>query len=1112
VSPLANYRFLPWTRQGLAAEIQAPDPLTAPLPAGRAAFRVALAFNGNPAVDGPDVAPYGPGDVIGIDPRVMVRTEPQPYSPDFEPNYLAAVDFDTPDFPWMLTPAAPNVTSGFHKLRPWLVLLVFDRSRVAPPQMQRGHPLPTIKVSAAVSAEELPDLEESWAWAHAQTSADAAATLPVAEHLAKHRDLNVSRLICPRRLAPLRRYFACLVPAFNQGVTRGLGGTPDTTQPLEPAWSIANPADIELPVYFHWEFSTGPAGDFEELARRLQPILPPATIGFQKTYLNPRELDLDGPTPDRADAYTWVEGALQAPPVEGRPPVGPGQPGAPLSSIPQRFRDRLRERLNEPATIAAGLPADAAQPIGPPIYGSWPANEHALGDTSDGWLRELNLDPRFRSAAGIGGEVVRKNQDDFMQACWEQVDQVLEANELLSRGRLAQEVGERLFARFFRGRPADHLIGIFGPLHERIPYRDATLAIAVAQSSVPNRAFDPALRRLVSPQRPVIKRALRRAGIARPAHSSLALTMNTRRSATDLATLSPDGLIGTRAVGRLNAAPGRRLDFAAAGLNVVLEADEAAALARSARGAAAFARQGFKAIDLDATIDRRGVVLDDHARHVADLVNVGIARGQTVLANSVLANLRAAGEETPAAAALLISIDDSQPAISAMFVEPDGDITIQPAAGERRVIGRLSPELRGLSPKEAAEAVASLAPASLGRQPRRGQIPIIRRKPDGGLTAAPDRPDGVPPLTKTTLPPTKDRDVLHRYKEAFHRYRNEHATVTAPPAPPFVALDFAAIRQVLLTKTNPRTTIPARIASMISIRGERFTAGLGSGIVVTPAEDRIMLAPKLDAPMYEHLAAYEPERFLPGLGLIPQNSIVLLATNPRFVEAYLVGLNHEMNRELLWRSYPTDQRGTIFQRFWAWADDGNDIPGIHTWPAARALGQTARQLAGGSQIVMLVRGELLRRYPSTVVLAWPGEQRQGRLQLKINVAPGEVLTPAFSGRFAPDFTFFGFSLTPADIANGNWFFVLQEQPTEPRFGFDTPDSDRSAGLASWMDATWNDVGTAEGAYMRVSGNPVAGRTLGGVTFGRDAAHLAAVWLQRPFRAALDAKTLLARMI
>ncbi len=437
MSPLATYRFLPWSRRGLAGEIQAADPLSGALPSARGAIRVTVAINANPAINAPNVETYGPGDVIGLDTRVIARTEPQPYTPDFEPNYVAAIDFDPPDFPWMLTPAAPRIASGVHKLRPWIVLLVFDRSRVELPKVERGRPLPTIQIPSAVVAEELPDLSESWAWAHVQVAMGAGDTQPVADHLAAHPDLNVSRLICPRRLAPMRQYFACLVPAFDQGVLRGLGGTPDPAAPLNPAWSISQPADLQLPVFYHWEFSTGPGGDFEELARRLRPALPAPTIGYQKAFLNPGELGVDGIGADREDAYVWIEGALQAPPVQGAAAAAAGAPGAALSTIPAEIRDRLRERLNEPAAIAAGLPAEAAQPIGPPIYGSWPAGEHALPQGSTGWLRELNLDPRFRAAAGIGAEVVRRNQEDFAQACWEQVADVLKANELLSRARLA---------------------------------------------------------------------------------------------------------------------------------------------------------------------------------------------------------------------------------------------------------------------------------------------------------------------------------------------------------------------------------------------------------------------------------------------------------------------------------------------------------------------------------------------------------------------------------------------------------------------------------------------------------------------------------------------------
>jgi hypothetical protein len=55
---------------------------------------------------------------------------------------------------------------------------------------------------------------------------------------------------------------------------------------------------------------------------------------------------------------------------------------------------------------------------------------------------------------------------------------------------------------------------------------------------------------------------------------------------------------------------------------------------------------------------------------------------------------------------------------------------------------------------------------------------------------------------------------------------------------------------------------------------------------------------------------------LPGLENVPQNTVGLLQTNRRFIEAFMVGLNHEMASELRWREFPTDMRGNYFRSFW----------------------------------------------------------------------------------------------------------------------------------------------------------------------------------------------------
>ena len=64
------------------------------------------------------------------------------------------------------------------------------------------------------------------------------------------------------------------------------------------------------------------------------------------------------------------------------------------------------------------------------------------------------------------------------------------------------------------------------------------------------------------------------------------------------------------------------------------------------------------------------------------------------------------------------------------------------------------------------------------------------------------------------------------------------------------------------------------------------------------------------------LAALSQDWLLPGLDQVLPNTVSLLETNQAFIEAYMVGLNHEFSRELLWNEYPTDQRGSYFRQFW----------------------------------------------------------------------------------------------------------------------------------------------------------------------------------------------------
>jgi hypothetical protein len=107
--------------------------------------------------------------------------------------------------------------------------------------------------------------------------------------------------------------------------------------------------------------------------------------------------------------------------------------------------------------------------------------------------------------------------------------------------------------------------------------------------------------------------------------------------------------------------------------------------------------------------------------------------------------------------------------------------------------------------------------------------------------------------------------------------------------------------------------------------------------------------------MGEPLRNYFAEMLLPGLGQVPPNTVALLESNPAFIEAYLVGLNHEMGREFLWREFPANPRGTYFQNFWSRGRTVissseppplPDLPPIAEWAPDSHLGDHLRQGAG----------------------------------------------------------------------------------------------------------------------------------------------------------------------
>jgi len=503
-SPQANLSFLPWVRQGLASAITTVDTL-GPQQAAAADVSVTLKVNNAPLPAVP-VRLRGPADVVGIDAHQIVRTDPRAGSTDFEPNCFPSVELDRADFPWLFTPACANTNS---QLRPWLCLVVVRKQDGVQLTSTANTPLPTLQIAApAKPFLELPNLQECWAWAHAQAAADNNSDPnAVRAALDGAPELSLSRLVCPRVLTPDTDYIACVVPTFDLGRKAGLGlPIADTDliakNALAPAWTLtaAAPTQVQLPVYYSWQFRTGAAGDFESLARRLKRSVPQ---GLGQRTVDIRHPGFELPATFPAVATVKVEGALM-------PMTGSTSPVLWSDTVAGPFEQALADIVNQPGLNQVIAPS--ADPLlAPPLYGRWHAGRGTVTRNAANWFDELNLDPRWRATAAVGTLVIQQQQEALMASAWEQAAEMQQVNQRMRQFQLSMAVGESLHARHLSALSEEMTLRIAAPVFSRIrvPSGNAprrTLMAKVMDSSLPVAATSAAMRRIGRQRGPLTRR------------------------------------------------------------------------------------------------------------------------------------------------------------------------------------------------------------------------------------------------------------------------------------------------------------------------------------------------------------------------------------------------------------------------------------------------------------------------------------------------------------------------------------------------------------------------------------------------------------------------------
>ena len=153
---------------------------------------------GTRTVTGPALSLVGPEAVASVDPGLFGRRYPAAGVTDAPDSALACVEVLAEDLPWRFTPGAAGPVP-----LPWLVLVVLEAARNP---VSEARPNPVVHAQVA----ELPDLAQSWAWAHLQAGDGA----------------TIARLLCPRRLAADTSYARGGRPRLSRRRRRRAGPGP----------------------------------------------------------------------------------------------------------------------------------------------------------------------------------------------------------------------------------------------------------------------------------------------------------------------------------------------------------------------------------------------------------------------------------------------------------------------------------------------------------------------------------------------------------------------------------------------------------------------------------------------------------------------------------------------------------------------------------------------------------------------------------------------------------------------------------------------------------------------------------------------------------------------
>ncbi len=1089
---LAHYAFVPWLKEGInskIAEKEAQGVTTGTMALERASLDVNVTLESTDVNDGSTfetVVPktvklLGPPDVLAISTNAIVRTEPKSNVNNYESNGLPYIEFYEESFLWTYTPASAGTGANkLGRLTPWLALICLKDEEFTLKTTSDGRTVVTI--DSAKITDVFHDEKQHWAWGHVHLSTElVATTLPdkiseTKSELNANPDSGVCRLLCPRKLIKETKYTAFVIPTYETGRLSALG-LPFTNVPAQKmSWGKtedydSKPQGYDYPAYYLWSFQTGANGDFESLARILKAVVMDPELGKRDMYIADAGYGIETTTPD--SVVLGLEGALKPPDfVSDTWPNG---------SHDEAYRKHLRQLLN--------LSVD---------------NEKRQTDKPAVIADSMTVNPFFSSTLGDDPIVT-----PTIYGRWHaMIDRLKAGNNypwvntlnLDPRNRAAAGLGVTIVQK----NQEDYMRRAWKQV-DQVNKANEKIRRAALSKMVSNAIYRKHLQ-FASEDQSVRMTA--------PMHSFVMTT-------------------GKTAAASINS-------------SIIPKASQSAAFKKITRPGKksnkkinAFANAGANLIHKEVTQHFNTEIIKTAADKTPPPLTVELSSVTTAISTSI-SNY----QSSDTAMAQQALFDTLLPLTDFTNLQSNAKKTTLKSAID--VYPDLSPAAKTLA-KNAIDGITSSTQGN-ANNPNTVVVEEIAYKAIFGdeITAktyenliVSRNTGGAPGLMgRATL--LQDITV---FGDSFTVLNTDLVStmLPIPKAPPLANLE--SFSTSITNKLMPANLITSRIKSTIILNV--FNPDTKSYEQKELEElQPIMSYPKFDDPMFSNLQALSQEYILPNIDKVPENSITLMETNQVFIEAFMAGLNHEMSKELLWREYPTDQRGTYFRQFWDVVDNIRetdpekkyDITKMHTWKGE--LGDHSSQVKTSPDdspyLVLLIRGELLKKYPNTQVYAQkakftdPAHPASPRT-LADAAVPENILLPVFLATLEPDIYLFGFDLDieeakgdSSDASKPGWFFALRERPGQIRFGLDdyTPTDPDDPPMpvgdpANWNDLSWEHLVTNKNDlnnYQTDTNHHFAAGTgsenVPSATWGKNSADMAYILYQNPVLFARHAQEML----